>query len=411
MKKKMAVAGTILSAVFLLLMGCGKKETEVVEVQEESEEEAIVAETVAETELPKVEDDSDDVDIPEEEVKDFSQFKYKIMQDGKTLFGFNAPQEYIVSNSFEGGDGINKTYCYRIYEKNIGDFELEISTEYELTENHELINKVTQDVESITLEKKSEVETDLGIAELYFTTEEGAYYKIENNEANEVVYDMHRELAALNINEATVTFWFSQKDEEMKSSVEEYTGQLEKLLPLLLAEATDKEFLENKEGLYDNFVEVEDSWAHVLYARETQPYVAVMGFNDVEGWEFWEGDVDVNGGINYVFTGRFVNENTGWEINTNQENFTNNYNFYFEKGASSIEQYEILQRTDEIGEVDSPFGKILLYKSVSDSKTGVANEYQFGIIRNNGINIWIELPYITDGRNIEEVLAEFFLKN
>ncbi len=138
MKKKMIVVGTILSATFLLLTGCGKKGAEVVDVQEESGEEKIITETAETEETAEME--AEPSDLADEEIKDFSGYKYIFDFNGENLFGFNIPEEYAVGmhekQSIEGYSMHN----FGLYERGLGSLDLQILTGYELNGNSELVN-------------------------------------------------------------------------------------------------------------------------------------------------------------------------------------------------------------------------------------------------------------------------------
>lgn len=255
------------------------------------------------------------------------------------------------------------------------------------------------------------METDLGVAEFYFTTVEDSYSAIdyETLEVVEGVYDKHEEVALLDIDGVTVTFWWSTYDDDHRRTVEEYTGRLRELLPLLLMEETDKELLtDNWDDIGDNHVEVDEKWNHVIYAEEEGACVAVIGINDVEGWEYMDSRTVGYENASYALGGG-CNTNDfqkSFNIFTAQVENTDKYNFYFGKGVSSLEEYKTLQETNKIGEIDSPFGKILIYKSIVQYSGGEVVEEQFGIIRNNGINIWID--YGSSKDTLADILPAFF---
>ncbi len=406
MKKKMIVVGTILSATFLLLTGCGKKGAEVVDVQEESGEKKIITETAETEETAEME--AEPSDLADEEIKDFSGYKYIFDFNGENLFGFNIPEEYAVGmhekQSIEGYSMHN----FGLYERGLGSLDLQILTGYELNGNSELVNEYSETVQA---EKQEEMETDLGVAEFYFTTVEDSYSAIdyETLEVVEGVYDKHEEVALLDIDGVTVTFWWSTYDDDHRRTVEEYTGRLRELLPLLLMEETDKELLtDNWDDIGDNHVEVDEKWNHVIYAEEEGACVAVIGINDVEGWEYMDSRTVGYENASYALGGgcNTTDFQKSFNIFTAQVENTDKYNFYFGKGVSSLEEYKTLQETNKIGEIDSPFGKILIYKSIVQYSGGEVVEEQFGIIRNNGINIWID--YGSSKDTLADILPAFF---
>lgn len=406
MTKKTMIAGVILSTVFILMTGCGKRETEVVEALPENEEEQIAAESTEDEET--METEADPSDESEEEIKDLSGYEYILTSNGENLFGFNIPEDYAVE--MQGGSSAASMHSFKLYGRDSGSVNLRISTECKLTEEGELINQRSEKVQA---EKQEEMETDLGTAEFYFTiTTVEDSYTIGDNGTSEVVEEMYEdkeEMALLNIDGVTVTFWWSTEDDDYNNTVEEYTGQLRELLPLLLKEESDEEHsVDNWEGIEDNYVEAGEEWDHVVYARENDSFVAVIGTNDVEGWEYMENSASVVMGVNYVFEATFFNHNSlkGFTIDTDQVANTDRYNFYFGKGVSSLERSMTLQETEKTGEIDSPFGKILVYKSTVISSDGMTNERRFGMIRNNDTNIWISCSNFED--DVLDVLPFFF---
>lgn len=351
------------------------KNTEMEEPQKETE--TVADETNSETQIDSTES------VPEENsLTGYEYSLYSYINDGEPIIGFNIPIEYSISghgtskhfdsrhpylHQFSTGSSIKNTYMF-----------LDInSIGYEVTEDNTLV--CTSDYEdyitpyTTTIEDQGEIETEFGTAKLYFGT------KTQGNSATQ-----YREIALLQIENEVIKVELSFAGKEKS-----YTGKIEELLPKLLtpnSENTFQIYSTELDNVEKNHLTVDDNYAHIYYQDGshnpnpgTPKGTAVIGMNDIDGWDNFGGTFFVSG-----------DQSKSIEISTDiADNHSLLFNLYFEDSRVWMEDIGIITDKQQIGEMETPFGTALLYYIKIESPEGKNYEHEVALLNNQDTNIVI----------------------
>lgn len=378
----------------------------------ENNVEAVTSEISGEADIP-VEESSADVNAapaasPEEEYK--KGYDYLLYYDSQVnegtrdypvILGFNYPYK---ADSTDNSTFAPSQYTFTTTYTEVIDSNPYLATEiftiaserYEITSDNKLIFSVpgfTGEQEDTDVEKKGEVETPYGIAEVYLarTHEEGSD-------------DRCKEIAMLNTGDYTVTLtWYS-------FSAEEYSGTLETMIPLIFSpiEVSD----DKKIQIDENSVSADESYGVLMKTGSYGDKVTVFGFNPLPESENWYGFsalTDAEGNSEkYQMDDQDRSFESDWGKQHGSVTITYDpaYFNYFFGGRGMVTM-------DEKASVETPFGTARIFYATRQETT-IPQSEEVAVINNLGTNIIIDYwPYdsISDGiyyGKLEEIIPKLF---
>ena len=400
-KRMIALAAVLLGTA--LFIACGSEsnvETVTSEISEEADTSAKES-SVEASAAPAVN--------PEEEYK--NGYDYLLYYDSQTnegtrdypvILGFNYPYK---ADSTNNSTFAPSQYTFTTTHIEVIDSEPHLVTEvftiaseqYEITSENKLIYNVpdfTGEQADTDVEKKGEVGTPYGTAEVYFarTHEEGSE-------------DRCKEIAMLNTDEYTVTLtWYSSGDQE------EYSGTLETLIPLVLSpiEVSD----DKKIQIEENSVSTDESYSVLMKTGSYGEKVTVFGFHPLSESENWYGYSVVTDAEGNSEKYQMDDSTTSFESDWGKQHgsvtitYDPAYFNYFFGGRGMVTM-------DEKASVETPFGTARIFYATRQ-ETMTPESEEVAVINNLGTNIVIDyLPYdrISDGvyyGKLEEIIPQLF---
>jgi hypothetical protein len=285
----------------------------------------------------------------------------------KRLMGFNMPEGYTVESFTHAKGGNYKSNTYYAVSLAKDDTERHTyltidSWGYEVTDDNKLAfaewNSLAYNAEEyydIDLEKKAQVETAYGLADIYFET-------WTFKDSGKIDYE---DVAFLTIDEEVVRITLSQYKNE------EYLGELETILPEMLAEK-EKNSEKNTVKLQSNRVQAEEGDYNSILLDQLGE-TAVLGFNNLDGWGDFPGS----------FTSYLLYKDTGnvsLSISTDEVLVKH----YYEEDASyGAETYGTLLEKTEEGTLSTPFGDATVYYVKSEVYDNIYEE-EIALLNNMG---------------------------
>ena len=400
--KKLLVCLCLFLSIFAI-NSCGQKLENPSEKQEDSSTELNQNNEEKGVEIEQEKNQEENADAvtneenSEEQSADMSGYKYLLYSKSNLeipLLGFNIPDSYAVMESHESGKsykGNIQPSSYNIFlikdEKYI-TFCASVDEEDILEDQY----FVYLDSDSkYPAEFQEEVETKWGTARLYFVTEESSYV---DEYTSPVSYS---EVAIIHISNSVVMF-------RIFVDGNTYTGEMAQLLPLM----TNEETASDNNEMIDNQTVIGDDWDYIIYDTENpNDPKAVLGFRNVDEWEYREGSDRLSSGNRTYFHEYQIQQDLKIiHVETRPEL----YDLYFKSGVTGSGLK--ITNMEEAGKMEIAAGTGTLYAIEVQYDDNNTQKEAVGVIRNNGSDVFIEYANYFNVEDpvqeLQELLPLFF---